>query len=142
MLEGGVLASANLTITVKVLNIKYLLDGLEAGSSIGLCCEDWLNSGVGGGRNGTLLDVAGESVIQSNKLVSKIISTGSNERENKITITTNKRVIEYIILETSTILITFTAIVLLTSFGFGSERVEEEPSKDWVDGLAKGVSGN
>jgi len=86
------------------------------------------------------LEVTGKSVIESNELVSEIISSGSNGSKNEISINGKTKVEEDVVLVGGTINITLGWIVFLAALSLSSDGVEPEPTQGVLYSLSKGVA--
>jgi len=85
MLQCSIFASGDLSIAIDVFNIKELLNSLHAGSTVGLSSKDWEHTGVGSLGNFAFLEIALESIFESNKARGKNESTKGNGGEDEVT---------------------------------------------------------
>ena len=86
------------------------------------------------------MEITGESIIESNELVSEIISTGSNGSKNDISINGLTKVEEDVVLEAGTINITLGWVVFLAALSLSSDGVEPEPSQDVSNSISEGIA--
>ena len=86
------------------------------------------------------MEVAGKSIIESNELVSEIISTGSNGSKSDESINGLAKMEEHVLLEGGTINITLGWVVFLAALSLSSDGVEPEPSQAVCNSLSKGVA--
>lgn len=137
-LQGGILASGDEAIVVDVLDVEDLLDGLEAGGSVGLGGEDWEGGGVGGLCDYSLLEVALESVVETEELVGEDRSSHGDGGEDDVSIHSGAEVVSDIKLSGGSRSI-FVAAGLVCSLLLGLVVVVVEEGDELIGALTKSV---
>lgn len=102
-LQGGIFASGDESVVVEVLNVEDLLDGLEAGSAVGLGSQDWEGSLVGGSCDDAFLEVAGEGIVEAEELVGEDVSSHGNGGEDDVAVDGGDEVVKQILLRCSSV---------------------------------------
>jgi hypothetical protein len=142
VLQSGVLTSRDESVTVDVFNVEQLINGLEAGCSVGLAGNNWEHASIGSLTNFAFLKVAREAIFVGIESETEHVATKSNDSELQVAVDDCYHVLNNQLYSSGARGIDVGRVGLCVGLVLGLVRVVVEHG-DHLDGLlAKTFTGN
>lgn len=141
MLQSSILAPGDEAITVEVLDVEHLLDGVQAGVSVLLVLQDWEDGSIGRFRDDILLEVASELVVEAEEDECKDVSADRDGGQGDITVEGDASMVADIEVGAGSVGVSNT-IFLVYALIVGGVIVLIEPVDELVSSVAEREAGD